>query len=258
MDGGQPLFFAVWRDLRSRQNRRSTRRLQTLTTAKTAEADHWQQPKPPKQIPGNRLNRRSVWRLFAQQVLPEWRGADLTKGLEADGKSTASVLKELRSWLVGDGNVKKLRSKGVGQGAKVEMPVQVDHQLGRGWGWSSMWKRIQVVSADRLVLSLRHAWHMSFDQALWKSGEPSWRNPCVASPTMLRHLDPLDVCLSLPGADSSGRVKQLRIPTVDSDLGIGRGDSPKYTLFACHSQSYSQHLCSVVFFGWQPDLKRML
>ena len=55
----------------------------------------------------------------------------MTKGLEADGKSTASVLKELRSWLVGDGNVKKLRSKGVGQEAKIEMPVQVAHQLGK-------------------------------------------------------------------------------------------------------------------------------
>ena len=60
-----------------------------------------------------------------------------------------------RSLLVGEGDVKKLHSKGVGREASVEMLVEVDQQLREGWGW--VLKHIRVVDADRLVQSLRHA-----------------------------------------------------------------------------------------------------
>ena len=88
--------------------------------------------------------------------------------------------------------------------------------------------------------------------------ELSWRNPCIASPTMFRRLDPLDVCVSLPGADSSGRVKQIRTPTIDSDLGIGRGDSPKLSCLLATLSLILNISAPLFSFGWQPNLKRML
>ena len=109
----------------------------TLITTKTPEADHGQRTNLLKEILGNRHNRRNTRRLggFDQQILPDWHGTDLTRELEADDKSHASVLE-------GEGFV-----GGWGGCEEVELLVQVDNQLvAQGLGW--FLKHLQVVDAD--------------------------------------------------------------------------------------------------------------
>ena len=60
----------------------------------------------------------------------------------------------MTAFVDGDGDVKKLRSKGVGRETNVEMLVQVLCER-------RVFEATQVVDADLSVLSSRHAWHMS-------------------------------------------------------------------------------------------------
>ena len=151
--GGRAVRSAVWRQVSDRQNRRSIRRLQTLTAVKFAEAIRCQPSKLPKDFVDDRQNRQGIppptvktaegatmpkpssstagggggeAGTLAQEVLHDWQGTELSNELRpADPKNDdATGLQVVARWA---GNHEETSEKGHRREANLEMLIQVDH-----------------------------------------------------------------------------------------------------------------------------------